>query len=201
MTPSALRDYADPATLRARAPAARDVAPGLPGWARGTPTRPVAGAGFEPAKAEPTDLQSVPFDRSGIPPSGGQCSDRTLVRGGSYGSFASRSVSSAASGSVPAPNRTTTCPRRSNELRVEGPPRYPRDRRARRQAARRCRARPWRTDSSTAAARAARHTTARPRIRSASRRSLRTRRAASVLREATRASSGCGFRSGGSARA
>ena len=30
----------------------------------------VAGAGFEPAKAEPTDLQSVPFDRSGIPPGG-----------------------------------------------------------------------------------------------------------------------------------
>jgi hypothetical protein len=28
----------------------------------------VAGAGFEPAKAEPTDLQSVPFDRSGTPP-------------------------------------------------------------------------------------------------------------------------------------
>ena len=28
----------------------------------------MAGAGFEPAKAEPTDLQSVPFDRSGIPP-------------------------------------------------------------------------------------------------------------------------------------
>ncbi len=26
------------------------------------------GAGFEPAKAEPTDLQSVPFDRSGTPP-------------------------------------------------------------------------------------------------------------------------------------
>ncbi len=24
--------------------------------------------GFEPSKAEPTDLQSVPFDRSGIPP-------------------------------------------------------------------------------------------------------------------------------------
>jgi len=26
----------------------------------------VARAGFEPAKAEPTDLQSVPFGRSGI---------------------------------------------------------------------------------------------------------------------------------------
>ena len=31
-------------------------------------TRKVGGAGFEPAKAEPTDLQSVPFDRFGTPP-------------------------------------------------------------------------------------------------------------------------------------
>ena len=30
----------------------------------------VARPGFEPGKAEPTDLQSVPFDRSGISPSG-----------------------------------------------------------------------------------------------------------------------------------
>src|SRR5215217_1545597 len=28
----------------------------------------VVGAGFEPAKAEPTGLQPVPFDRSGTPP-------------------------------------------------------------------------------------------------------------------------------------
>ena len=28
----------------------------------------VEGAGFEPAKAEPPDLQSGPFDRSGTPP-------------------------------------------------------------------------------------------------------------------------------------
>src|SRR2546430_12493444 len=28
----------------------------------------MGGAGFEPAKAEPPDLQSGPFDRSGIPP-------------------------------------------------------------------------------------------------------------------------------------
>jgi hypothetical protein len=26
------------------------------------------GEGFEPSKAEPSDLQSDPFDRSGIPP-------------------------------------------------------------------------------------------------------------------------------------
>ena len=31
--------------------------------------RSVAGPGFEPGKAEPTRLQRVPFDRSGIPPS------------------------------------------------------------------------------------------------------------------------------------
>ncbi len=30
----------------------------------------VEGAGFEPAKAEPSDLQSDPFDRSGTPPKG-----------------------------------------------------------------------------------------------------------------------------------
>src|SRR5450755_2071277 len=34
----------------------------------------MAGAGFEPAKAEPTDLQSVPFDRSGTPPRGAESS-------------------------------------------------------------------------------------------------------------------------------
>ena len=30
--------------------------------------RMVEGGGFEPPKASPTDLQSVPFDRSGTPP-------------------------------------------------------------------------------------------------------------------------------------
>ncbi len=29
----------------------------------------VEGEGFEPSKAEPSDLQSDPFDRSGTPPS------------------------------------------------------------------------------------------------------------------------------------
>lgn len=28
----------------------------------------VEGGGFEPPKAEPADLQSAPFDRSGTPP-------------------------------------------------------------------------------------------------------------------------------------
>src|SRR3989304_1341672 len=32
------------------------------------PAAPVGGAGFEPAKHAATDLQSVPFDRLGIPP-------------------------------------------------------------------------------------------------------------------------------------
>ena len=31
-------------------------------------SRVVEGGGFEPPKAEPTDLQSAPFDRSGTPP-------------------------------------------------------------------------------------------------------------------------------------
>ena len=31
----------------------------------------VEGEGFEPSKAEPTDLQSAPFDRSGTPPKTG----------------------------------------------------------------------------------------------------------------------------------
>ena len=30
------------------------------------------GEGFEPSKAEPTDLQSVPFGRSGTPPQKGK---------------------------------------------------------------------------------------------------------------------------------
>ena len=30
------------------------------------------GEGFEPSKAEPTDLQSAPFDRSGTPPNEGE---------------------------------------------------------------------------------------------------------------------------------
>src|SRR6185437_10706151 len=34
---------------------------------QGTPG--VEGEGFEPSKAEPADLQSAPFDRSGTPPS------------------------------------------------------------------------------------------------------------------------------------
>lgn len=36
----------------------------------------VAGAGFEPAKAEPPDLQSGPFDRSGTPPGRSEDSDQ-----------------------------------------------------------------------------------------------------------------------------
>ena len=35
---------------------------------QGFPITTMAGAGFEPAKALPPDLQSGPFGRSGIPP-------------------------------------------------------------------------------------------------------------------------------------
>ena len=35
---------------------------------RSRPKFMVEGEGFEPSKAEPSDLQSDPFDRSGIPP-------------------------------------------------------------------------------------------------------------------------------------
>ena len=38
----------------------------------------MGGAGFEPAKAEPTDLQSVPFDRFGNPPNRDQCINQPL---------------------------------------------------------------------------------------------------------------------------
>ncbi len=39
----------------------------------------VEGAGFEPAKAEPADLQSAPVDRLGTPPEidGADCRSRT----------------------------------------------------------------------------------------------------------------------------
>ena len=39
----------------------------------------VEGAGFEPAKAEPSDLQSDPVDRLGTPPEidGADCRNRT----------------------------------------------------------------------------------------------------------------------------
>ena len=40
----------------------------------------VGGEGFEPSKAKPTDLQSVPFDRSGILPDF-RFASRQLYRG------------------------------------------------------------------------------------------------------------------------
>ena len=45
----------------------------------------MAGAGFEPAKAEPTRLQRVPFDRSGTPPGAvslGRCCAEARAQGG-----------------------------------------------------------------------------------------------------------------------
>ena len=41
----------------------------------------VEGEGFEPSKAEPTDLQSAPFDRSGTPPKS-ESRIVTALRGG-----------------------------------------------------------------------------------------------------------------------
>ena len=51
-------------TPRAARPNLTSTAPSI----RAIMLRKVVGAGFEPAKAEPTGLQPVPFDRSGIPP-------------------------------------------------------------------------------------------------------------------------------------
>ena len=51
----------------------------------------MVGAGFEPSKAEPTGLQPVPFDRSGIPPGGGQFSD-ARVRGMSPGAMSALTI-------------------------------------------------------------------------------------------------------------
>ena len=43
--------------------------PNVAHCANSTPVcKVVEGEGFEPSKAEPTDLQSAPFDRSGTPP-------------------------------------------------------------------------------------------------------------------------------------
>jgi hypothetical protein len=40
----------------------------------------VEGGGFEPPKAEPADLQSAPFDRSGTPPKSGAHYPPYLIR-------------------------------------------------------------------------------------------------------------------------
>ena len=49
---------------------------------KGKTSRMVEGEGFEPSKAEPSDLQSDPFDRSGTPPVGlaGDYHEMTKVR-------------------------------------------------------------------------------------------------------------------------
>ena len=52
-----------------RAAAREDLPSGVEPW-RVRRGRLVGEAGFEPAKAEPSDLQSDPFGRSGIPPPG-----------------------------------------------------------------------------------------------------------------------------------
>ena len=82
-------NYRTPSLIRLKKPQARDpikdkrvmgIEPTWPAWKAGTLplsytrnpkacyTQSMAGAGFEPAKALPPDLQSGPFGRSGIPP-------------------------------------------------------------------------------------------------------------------------------------
>ena len=42
------------------------------------------GGGFEPPKASPTDLQSVPFDHSGTPPLGSGHIDSILTKSSDF---------------------------------------------------------------------------------------------------------------------
>src|SRR3954467_510966 len=56
--------------------------PGAVWYCRSVPVSSMAGAGFEPAKAEPMRLQRIPFDRSGTPPGVGQSTEPRLRDGG-----------------------------------------------------------------------------------------------------------------------
>jgi hypothetical protein len=76
-SPSAKRIFpAQPGTLRCDPEASRSAAIPRDRWRPG-----MAGAGFEPAKAEPMRLQRIPFDRSGTPPGGGQFTEPRLGDG------------------------------------------------------------------------------------------------------------------------
>ena len=74
VTPSLPRKYSTTELQRLNTKSGRRVSNPLPtAWkAVALPNellpQCVGGGGFEPPKAAPTDLQSVPFDRSGIPP-------------------------------------------------------------------------------------------------------------------------------------
>ena len=61
-------NYTRPSSFVYRQPPAQPKVPNPP-YSRTVPaSHMVEGGGFEPPKAEPTDLQSAPFDRSGTPP-------------------------------------------------------------------------------------------------------------------------------------
>ena len=61
-------NYTRPSPFVYRQPPVQPKVPNPP-YSRTVPaSHVVEGGGFEPPKAEPTDLQSAPFDRSGTPP-------------------------------------------------------------------------------------------------------------------------------------
>ena len=61
-------NYTRPSSFVYRQPPVQPKVPNPP-YSRTVPaSHVVEGGGFEPPKAEPTDLQSAPFDRSGTPP-------------------------------------------------------------------------------------------------------------------------------------
>ena len=61
-------NYTRPSSLVYRQPPFQPKVPNPPYSWTIPASHVVEGGGFEPPKAEPTDLQSAPFDRSGTPP-------------------------------------------------------------------------------------------------------------------------------------
>ena len=61
-------NYTRPSSFVCRQPPIQPKAPNPPYFCTAPASHVVEGGGFEPPKAEPTDLQSAPFDRSGTPP-------------------------------------------------------------------------------------------------------------------------------------
>lgn len=61
-------NYTRPSSFVYRQPPVQPKVPNPPDSCPVPASHVVEGGGFEPPKAEPTDLQSAPFDRSGTPP-------------------------------------------------------------------------------------------------------------------------------------
>ena len=61
-------NYTRPSSFVYRQPPVQPKVPNAPYSCMVPASHVVEGGGFEPPKAEPTDLQSAPFDRSGTPP-------------------------------------------------------------------------------------------------------------------------------------